>query len=1129
MGLWPDNNPLQSAPFQFDSIASEYEDKAVGSAKALGEIAELVDGYGAVHIGPDVDTIVALGGDVVEGLGSSVSGYEEMGVAFRAASMAMDRLAVRETAWRAKVAGLDPDAVSEVESGSAFSDPTGGYELATESAVGPSEAELQAVRDAAAEYDSIRADEDAALGVLAGAIAEVPTGSDIVFDVRAVSELLGRLAGDVAAADWVEGLTIGQAVLRDHADGEIDGTAEMFESLVGQGLGLDQIDRVVGGEFDDYWTDRIIDEGLHPEVVDVAIDNDVPYPDAEWAVLGNSIEQLQTAIDDWDENPIPGVELHEVFEERNKLVDRLTKGDQKLAGSVRVALHDGVPIDEAIGLAATETYGDAPIGEIMQAQEPFVDSEGNPYVFAFELQGVLIDQTETFTGVDIQEHGESERSHRVGVEDVDFGIAAEAERQGISYNHMVTLLQMSDPADLPEGFDVPLLLDVPVRDDAEAAARLAVEDYTDGDAFTEIETALEGNVEARDGKFSTADIEAVLADPDNFSAEAVALATFLDENPEVRRHMDVASEGRFLEDLDEGRYDPAGDGDGTVSRADVAQYQVNVATFEALNTAREQGLLGVPERDGQYTTAQLAELRESLPDPGEKGPSSEDEYLAAVIDQTIENNWLDNRDNKTKVANSLATIGFVLNPATATRPVRMDDPNYDPSNGWQDHINFGKGIGDFAVSAYDLGAALSPEVGRFEALRSEAFDTDDRGAQTREGLRQMPETLGSLAWWTEGGEAAREEMRRSGRWDSHEGLAAVSSVVDVETFLNDPARWAGQMAPEVVLTVVTGGTGAAATRATKVGTSVIKATRYTARHGTKQAVKQGLKLTGEGLKAQGKKSRVWITDKGQVVVNTGQNMAETYRTARAWVATTTGKTGRWAKTRARTGNQTPDALITNSPVPNSVVHRDHPTTRKPERWVLKDEDGNLIVDENGNLVVFRWKIEKVEAPEISQGGEAFVHPTSWVQDINGGGTHLPGRSNNCLDCARAVEARWRGADATAAPHSYPSDLGAPGILIENWSGRKISNRGNTVDIGPDLPVSGQLQKVQKELEDLGPGSSMILTVKWTEDAGGGGHAFNAVNHNGKVLWIDGQDGTYGQWPPPTADDIEGVWAVGFPP
>ncbi len=974
MVLWPDNNPLQSAPFQFSSIASEYEDKAVGCTKALAEITGLVEGYGGIHTGPDIDTMVAFGHDIVEGMTSSVSGFEAMGEAFRAASKTIDGLADRETAWRSKVAGLDPDAVSQVESESLFHN-SSGFDSAVALPSAPSEVELQAVRDAKAEYDSIRADEDAALRTLAGAIGEAPTGFDVELDQAKVSELLGRLAADVAASDWLLGLTIGQAVLVDHSDGKIDGTDDMFDALAEQGLDPLQIARVTNGEFDEYWTERIVSEGLHPEIVDVAIAHDVPYPDAEWGVLGNTIEELQTIIDDWDTNPIEGVELHELYEERNQMIDRLAKGDSGLAVEVKHALQRGLSIDEAIGVAAEKTFEDSSINETMDAQAAFVDSEGNPYIFAFEIQGHLVDKVETFTGAD--------------VEDVDFGVAAAAEEEGISYNHMVVVLQSTDPADLPDGYDVPDFLDVPVRDDAEVAARLAFENYDDGDAFTEIETARQGSVDERDGKMSREDIAAVLDNPDRFSPEAVALATYLDKNPDTRRHLDVASEGRFLDGLDEGEFEPLGDGDGKISRADVTQYQLNVATFEALNNARERGVLGPPERDGQYTTKQLQELRDALPNPSENGPSNRDEYLAVVIDQTIENNWLDSRDKKAKAWDSIQTLNSIGNPVSMVlgRPQHLDDPDFDPSDPLQDYKEFGKGLGDFGVSVYDL-AATSPigAVGTFESARANLFEemgwegSTDRGQQTREGLSEMPDAFATLIPGTDAWDEAMEAKRRSGTWNSHQGYAMGKNIVDVETFLNDPARWAGSIAPEVVLSIVTGGTAATVTRGTKLGSKIISATRFTTKHGAKQAARQGLKLTVDTFQTGAQKSRVFITDTGEVITRSGQNLAQTYKETRLGNTGSLDKARDWVRTRIlrQKIDTTPEAAPIQPIAPSTIIHPDHPTKRQPERWVGRDDKNNLVEK--------RWLIEEVEAPKISQDGMPFVHPDRWIEDFNGGGT-----------------------------------------------------------------------------------------------------------------------------------------------
>ena len=163
---------------------------------------------------------------------------------------------------------------------------------------------------------------------------------------------------------------------------------------------------------------------------------------------------------------------------------------------------------------------------------------------------------------------------------------------------------------------------------------------------------------------------------------------------------------------------------------------------------------------------------------------------------------------------------------------------------------------------------------------------------------------------------------------------------------------------------------------------------------------------------------------------------------------------------------------------------------------------------------------------MSQDGKPFIHPSQWIQDINGPGTRIAERRNNCVDCARAVEARWRGVDATAAPHIDPEVGGAPAALITNWTGGKIDELRHPTPLGPEVPLPAQLDSLNGYLTESGPGSSAVVLFSWQA---GGGHALNAVNHQGKILWIDGQTGKFGPWPPTHYPPIKNVSVVTYPP
>ncbi len=132
----------------------------------------------------------------------------------------------------------------------------------------------------------------------------------------------------------------------------------------------------------------------------------------------------------------------------------------------------------------------------------------------------------------------------------------------------------------------------------------------------------------------------------------------------------------------------------------------------------------------------------------------------------------------------------------------------------------------------------------------------------------------------------------------------------------------------------------------------------------------------------------------------------------------------------------------------------------------------------------------------------FEAPEGWIEHINGDGPGQPGRNNNCVDCARATEANWRGDDAVAAPLADPGAIGLPPDRLEDWTG------------GSFRPAS--IDEIHEQLTDLGPGSSAIITSVWDT---GGAHAYNAVNDGGIIRWLDGQAGETATWPPPYGDHV----------
>ncbi|MGW7054739.1 toxin glutamine deamidase domain-containing protein [Streptomyces sp. NPDC054887] len=138
---------------------------------------------------------------------------------------------------------------------------------------------------------------------------------------------------------------------------------------------------------------------------------------------------------------------------------------------------------------------------------------------------------------------------------------------------------------------------------------------------------------------------------------------------------------------------------------------------------------------------------------------------------------------------------------------------------------------------------------------------------------------------------------------------------------------------------------------------------------------------------------------------------------------------------------------------------------------------------------------------------------------------MPGRSNNCADCARSFLETWYGNPQVSAPRTpdadedgNPDPFSPENNANENqmrWAGTPYTYSGPGDD--PDTAAG-----IAWDLEQAGHGASAIVHVDWAD--GSGGHAFNVVNHNGTVVWVDTQSGEVSHEPLHIAD-AENVWHI----
>jgi hypothetical protein len=123
------------------------------------------------------------------------------------------------------------------------------------------------------------------------------------------------------------------------------------------------------------------------------------------------------------------------------------------------------------------------------------------------------------------------------------------------------------------------------------------------------------------------------------------------------------------------------------------------------------------------------------------------------------------------------------------------------------------------------------------------------------------------------------------------------------------------------------------------------------------------------------------------------------------------------------------------------------------------------------------------------------HPARWLADIYPGRERHE-RPNNCGECARAVDNTWHGLPAAAAELANRKVGGERPAVMNEWAGQS--------------PDPASMTAIGQRLRELGPGSSAVVGFD-RQDAPG--HWFNAVNHEGTVLAVDGQAARFEEWPP----------------
>lgn len=132
------------------------------------------------------------------------------------------------------------------------------------------------------------------------------------------------------------------------------------------------------------------------------------------------------------------------------------------------------------------------------------------------------------------------------------------------------------------------------------------------------------------------------------------------------------------------------------------------------------------------------------------------------------------------------------------------------------------------------------------------------------------------------------------------------------------------------------------------------------------------------------------------------------------------------------------------------------------------------------------------------------------------------RTSNALDCALSMLSTYAGKPRAAGTISFdPHDpLGA---LRGEVGGRERAEAfvGRPFEyIGPDASAYAV---IAERVQAAGHGAAAIIVNSWPPHLGTGTHAWNVLNHQGRLTWIDPNLGKRGDQP--LYPEAYGVWAI----
>ena len=554
------------------------------------------------------------------------------------------------------------------------------------------------------------------------------------------------------------------------------------------------IQNLTGSE--EYWK-------YDPEIAALAASNGISYEEAQFGISANTIDSLAAGIDGWTGHP-NDARFIEMQVELSDEIARLAQGDPELARLINVAVQRGLPTNEALFAGVLQANSETPISELLLQLEDRVD---DPDVFdpvAMALQAAVLQNIENFTGAD--------------ADDVDFNVVLMAQDNGLTYNAAVALVRMEIEAGNLEwpGVELPEYLDEPIGSGEEAAFRL----LQNREVFDEIEHA-NGGWRGPDAKMSAQDWQKVLDSPGEFSDEAVALATFFSENPDEWLRFDTARDGVALSGLASGDYG-VGEGDGTTSWVDIEQYVTNSQLFNALSTemARSDDFLADLDGDGHLDEAEFQAALAALEESNENY-----EGLRDALQFAIDTDLMDLPDDRSiieTIGDGVYTISSLV-PGSPMFNYRMAT---DPTGLFQDQLSLAEGAWNATVAlgefVHDVNSLNPGNPAFWLELQQSGGNLDEHGGvQLLKSIPVLAESALSLNPMSPQFYEQLEEVRTTGTWDSHDGLNLVTATLDWETFAENPAEWVGQFAPDVLISIATGGGGSI----TRAATTMSRATR----------------------------------------------------------------------------------------------------------------------------------------------------------------------------------------------------------------------------------------------------------------------------------------------------------------